>query len=218
MTKPEILLVDLDGTVANCEHRKKYIDDVIRVGDTVYYRNIRNARENPGKVVHIWQNDQKTKSFYDIKFARPIHLVTNQLAEACTEFDSLRKCKSYKRFFESCKDDSPIQTTIDIVGTLSWHYPIIFCSGRPDDYRELTKEWLRGVKPVMGWYTMPNVEYLFMRPSGDMRQDYIVKEELYRKHIEPYYTVKAVFDDRKQVVDMWRRLGIQCYAVADGLF
>lgn len=200
MSKPEILLVDLDGTVANCEHRKRYIDDVIRVGDTVYIKGEPNSKSNPYVVRDV-------DAYGDVLACRsPNWRKSNG--------QDLRKKKDYKRFFESCRDDSPIQTTIDIVRSLSREYQVLFCSGRPDSCRVDTARWLN----LNGlWY--PNDRQLFMRPSGDMRQDYIVKEELYRKHIEPFYTVKLVLDDRDSVVNMWRNtLGLTCWQVAPGAF
>ena len=39
------------------------------------------------------------------------------------------------------------------------------------------------------------------------------------KEIMEEYDVLCVFDDRNQVVDMWRNgLGLQCFQVADGNF
>ena len=55
-----------------------------------------------------------------------------------------------------------------------------------------------------------------MRAANDTRQDYIIKEEIYRDAIEPYYDVRGVFDDRPSVVAMWRRLGLRVYHVNDG--
>jgi hypothetical protein len=49
--------------------------------------------------------------------------------------------------------------------------------------------------------------HLFTRAPGDRRLDSIVKEEILDKLILPFYDVKYVFDDRQQVVDMWRRRG-----------
>ena len=49
-----------------------------------------------------------------------------------------------------------------------------------------------------------------------MRQDTIVKEELFWEHIEPIYNVIAAFDDRPVIVRLWHKLGIpNVIAVAD---
>lgn len=83
-------------------------------------------------------------------------------------------------------------------------------SGRDDVCRQQTETWLDS-------YTLLH-SGLFMRPQGDMRQDAIVKEEIYRQHIEGKYNVLAVFDDRNQTVRKWRELGLPCFQVADGDF
>ena len=92
---------------------------------------------------------------------------------------------------------------------------LVFMSGRPDFCREKTKAWLRKNLDLMGAYQ--DFE-LHMRPSHDYRQDWIVKYELFQKHIAGKYYVWAVFDDRDQVIRMWRRLGLQTYQVAEGNF
>jgi hypothetical protein len=50
------------------------------------------------------------------------------------------------------------------------------------------------------------------------RKDAIMKEELYRQHIEGKYNIKFVLDDRQQVVDMWRGLGLTVFQVDEGDF
>lgn len=87
---------------------------------------------------------------------------------------------------------------------------VIFVSGREDKYMPQTIDWLN--KHGMVW------EALYMRKSGDNRKDCIVKEEIYKTKIEPNYNVHFVLDDRNQVVEMWRSLGLTCLQVADGNF
>jgi hypothetical protein len=59
---------------------------------------------------------------------------------------------------------------------------------------------------------------LTMRKTGDRRPDYIVKRELFDTHIRNRYNVIVAFDDRQQVVNMYRDLGITVLQVAEGLF
>lgn len=110
--------------------------------------------------------------------------------------------------------DKPKDDIIDLVNLLG--YKIIFMSGRSEDARKLTEEWLdKHIHSVVegGGYE------LHMRASNDYRKDSIVKEELYREHIEGKYNVRYVLDDRNQVVDMWRNvLGLTVLQVAEGDF
>lgn len=58
---------------------------------------------------------------------------------------------------------------------------------------------------------------LLMRPKKDNRKDSVIKKELFDK-IKDKYNIQYVFDDRDQVVEMWRELGLTCLKVADGNF
>lgn len=111
-------------------------------------------------------------------------------------------------------EDLPNWPVVNTVKLWQKTHKVVFMSGREgtlECYRQST-DWLLRHDLLKG-----ELE-LFMRKEGDCRKDSIVKEELYRKHIEPYYNVMAVFDDRKQVVDMWRSLGITVFQVAEGNF
>lgn len=90
------------------------------------------------------------------------------------------------------------------------NYKIIIMSGRDGICREETEGWLRE--------NYITYDGLFMRQVNDMRKDSIIKEELYRQHVEPFYNVEAVFDDRNQVVNKWREMGLKCFQVAEGDF
>lgn len=110
--------------------------------------------------------------------------------------------------------DDPDDSIIDLVYKLGTYNHIIFMSGRSEEARDLTELWLN--ENLLG----PKGDYqLFMRPAGDYRKDSIVKEELFRKHVEGKYNVSWVLDDRQQVVDMWREvLGLKVLQVAAGDF
>lgn len=87
---------------------------------------------------------------------------------------------------------------------------IILCSGRKDEYRKQTERWLQ--KNAIKF------DHLFMRKTDDSRKDAIIKKEIYENHIKGKYNVLFVLDDRNQVVDMWRSLGLTCLQVAEGDF
>lgn len=82
---------------------------------------------------------------------------------------------------------------------------IILVSGRSDESRKLTEEWL-------DYY---NIRYdkLYMRKKDDYRKDTIIKEEIYNNDIKDNYNIICVYDDRLDVVKMWSKLGIFCFNV-----
>jgi hypothetical protein len=57
-----------------------------------------------------------------------------------------------------------------------------------------------------------------MRKTGDHRPDYIVKNEIFDQRIRDNFNVLGAFDDRDQVVDMYRKMGITVFQVAPGNF
>ncbi len=110
--------------------------------------------------------------------------------------------------------DLPNEPVVRIVrGLMAAGAKFHFMSGRKEACRMQTIKWLKEhVDDSGGW------DYLTMRSTDDNRKDSIVKYELYNKRIRGLYNVLAVFDDRQQVVDMWRALGLTCLQVAKGDF
>lgn len=148
--KRDCVVIDLDGTMCNIDHRLHYVKH-------------ENKKENDWK-----------KFFSEIP--------GDSVNEWCREI--------HERFFDSV--------------------PIVFCSGRSEEYRGETDNWLK--RNGIGY------RYLFMRPSADSRSDYIVKENILDFEILPRYNPLFFIDDRKQVVDMWRRRGFVCLQCAEGDF
>lgn len=89
-------------------------------------------------------------------------------------------------------------------------YKVIILTGRSAEHKQVTIDWLEenGVP----------YDEIYTRADGDTREDSIVKEELFRTHVEPRFNVKFVLDDRNRVVNMWRRIGLKCLQVAEGNF
>lgn len=94
----------------------------------------------------------------------------------------------------------------------NWAKKIIFVSGRDEQYREKTTNWL---KTHLEW--LKDWE-LYMRPHDNREDDSIVKRALFDQYIRGKYNVDFVLDDRTRVVDMWRSLGLTCFQVAEGEF
>lgn len=107
--------------------------------------------------------------------------------------------------------DTPNQPVVDVVSRLAAGSRIIFISGRSEDCYEMTYAWLKKAFPFSPFN-------LHMRTSKDMRRDSVVKHELFQKHVEGQYYVAGVFDDRDQVVRLWRKLGLPTFQVNDGAF
>lgn len=111
-------------------------------------------------------------------------------------------------------DDDFDQTIAYIVESVERNHAqschIIVMSGRDEAFRDVTHKWLKDFDFLF--------DSLYMRPEGDLRNDAIVKNELFEKYIAGRYNVDFVLDDRDRVVKMWRAKGLKVLQVADGDF
>lgn len=87
------------------------------------------------------------------------------------------------------------------------HYIIV--SWRKDECKLDTIKWLKDKN--LGY------DELHMRKADDNRKDSQVKYEILLD-LKDRFNILAVFDDRDQVVKMWRQAWLRCFQVADGNF
>ena len=122
--------------------------------------------------------------------------------------------------WDSVGRDRPHQDIIDLVkdlqnipeeGSTFSKYAIIIVTGRDGVCKNATVEWLHN-NGLEFW------DDFHIRPEGSFEKDSIIKSRIYMDHIRPKYDVEFVLDDRDQVVDMWRSLGLRVLQVAPGNF
>lgn len=87
---------------------------------------------------------------------------------------------------------------------------VVLCSGRPEEYRERTNKWLQAANI--------SYDFLFMRKTGDMRSDVVVKKEMLQEMRRREFDILFTIDDRETVVALWRREGLVCLQAAPGDF
>jgi predicted kinase len=116
--------------------------------------------------------------------------------------------------YDKCDTDLVNQPIWEILWAM-YHkgYEVVYLSGREDTAKPKTLQWLHAHNCPGGSY--PN---LYMRPAKDFRKDSIVKYELFDNNVRNRWRVDFVLDDRNQVVEMWRKLGLTCLQVAPGDF
>lgn len=162
------IIIDLDGTMANCDHRLHFIRP-----ETPY-----TIEEYDAGSVRVYEKKPKP---------------------------------DWKAFFEGIEKDSVNEWCRELA--LAFHhqgFKIVYASGRPEDYREATENWLKKNKLDLG--------PLFMRAKGDYRQDYFAKETILDFCIEPNYKPILFIDDRQQVIDLWRKRGYTALQCQPGKF
>lgn len=115
--------------------------------------------------------------------------------------------------------DYDVRTTV-----LAHHavgHTVIFMSGRTDGCWDDTVAWLKAnVSPHVDPRDEQSGFKLFMRRSVEDRgrPDDNVKYDLFKAHVEPYFSVIMCYDDRDKVVKMWREIGVKCAQVEYGAF
>lgn len=77
-----------------------------------------------------------------------------------------------------------------------------------------------GANKTIAWLKLHGIQYdiLIMREPGDKQKDATLKRSIYEDNIRDKYYVEFVLDDRQQVVDVWRDIGLTCLQVAPGDF
>lgn len=145
--KSEIIICDLDGTLANIDHRLGFVKDKDVDSEETQKKDWKSFFKNiPGDKVNEWCRQLIMSMYYDSRA------------------------------------------------------DIVFCSGRPDDYRKDTQQWLDD----NGFDIGP----LYMRRRGDYRKDDVIKEIILDFELLPRYNILFAVDDRQQVVDKFRSRGI----------
>lgn len=108
-------------------------------------------------------------------------------------------------------EDEPVWQVIGLLKDLhAQGHEIIVVSGRDAICEPETREWL-------SVYEVPFKD-LYMRPQADSSADYEIKKDIYEEHIKGKYFVAGCVDDRDQVVQLWRSLGLFCTQVNYGHF
>lgn len=188
-----LVAFDIDGTLADITHRLHFIKD-------------------PGCL--------------------PVHggIHDFEISTRCANCNEAPFKADWAAFFAACKGDKPIPEMIKLCNTFLRDdvHDVIFTTGRSEACRAATENWLGqhlqlqlrypGSEPtgLMDVYRKP---LLFMRTEGDHRPDYQVKLEMLTKIEYHFYSRPSIiFDDRQQVVDAWRSVGIRCCQVAKGDF
>jgi predicted kinase len=119
--------------------------------------------------------------------------------------------RDWPGFFKAMIHDSPIVDMFTMAHELKKAGGnILVSTARPDDYQQETIDWM----VALGF----PYDKLYMRAAGDFRRDSIVKEELLLQMVQDGYDPKVAFDDKVNVIEMYRNNGLialQCDADAE---
>ena len=122
----------------------------------------------------------------------------------------------FSNYFSSSEELLNLNKIINLQGWKNSGFNIAILSGRSKATKEATKEWLKK-------YNVP-YHILKMRPTRD-KWKYMSDNKLKQHWLDELWPLNErkdklfmVFDDRKKVVDMWRKNNLTCCQVAEGNF
>lgn len=176
-----MIIFDLDGVLANCEHRRHLVDPY-NYPDICEYSNYRIVCGQP-----LIDLDGKASWRYK-KTGEPFK-------------------HGLKEFYEACDKDEPIQPTADLLVSLMLEniirlgHEIQIWSGRCESVREKTVKWLE--ESIWGCSYK-----LKMRPIGNNTPDEILKERWLDEALAEGKKIDMVFDSSETNCDMWNKRGI----------
>jgi len=195
------VVFDLDGTLADLTHRVHFVDGSPFTGAYVTFQ------ESVGAVKKGSTGTIRKLSGPDIVI---VEIRASKLRNVECRISAIKIQSDWDKFFDNLRDDQPIKTVVRLLDTLKHDHAIVICSGRPESHRPETVEWL--ARQSISY------EALYLRNTGDSRDDVIVKRELLQKMRNDGYHPWVAVEDRNTVVQMWRDEGITCLQCADGDF
>lgn len=183
-----MIIFDLDGTLANIDHRRHFVDPSKR--DDCYYHSPATLTQSEG-----W--------YYKDRFLM------------CEPPKAMKFTPDWQAFYEACVQDQPNLPVFKIFNKIHQYQDVKIWSGRCESVRDKTIHWFMKKCPIRPTYWNEESwnHVLKMRPVGDSTPDDQLKEKwLDETYEETKWGSKSpiefVFDDRPKVVRMWRRRGI----------
>lgn len=186
----------------NCDFKIEFFDIPL---DECLRRNNERAKKVPDDVIikmakryNVGQEKPEFEKLLNLSF---IDAVVFDIDGTLAKMNG-RSPYDYSKVLE----DSVHQDIANFIPLFKDKNKIIIVSGRPDSCREDTEQWLKD----------NDIYYdeLYMRKAGDTRKDSIIKYEIAKELVEKYY-IKYIFDDRNQVVKMFREAGFRVLQVND---
>lgn len=121
--------------------------------------------------------------------------------------------KDWAGFYMAADKDEPLIENIKTIKAdleANGAQPV-FVTGRSDISRDITFAWI--TQHFFSGATHPYV--LHMRIDGDHREDFEVKKEINENHLAEFNVIR-VYEDRPQVIRMWKELGYEVVDVGPG--
>lgn len=116
--------------------------------------------------------------------------------------------RDWDAYYEDVLLDEPHPEMVDLVNAIADDYLIVILTGRREETRAETEEWLGNHEVTY--------HVLIMRPEGNRVDDNVWKLSVGK--LMGYHNIAFVVEDRNRIVEAWRTAGVRCIQVADGNF
>jgi hypothetical protein len=121
----------------------------------------------------------------------------------------LAQAKEWESFHCKLAEDNPWPDVPWLLKLLPMETNVVGLTGRPDNYRSLTMDWLMRHDILL--------DHLLMRPAGNFDPDIVIKPRMlfdfFGTEEKARREVAMILEDRDVVVDRWRELGFNCWQV-----
>lgn len=180
-------------SIKDCIERDN--NSIRKVGEEVIKKQFEQYRELIGNFPLFFRKSSLTKIEQD----------ESKMNVMVFDIDGTLSDSSHRHIFSDNDEEIYNDKVIKAVQTIcNSNYPeqIIFVSGRSEKYHDVTEKWIKDKV-----FCNNNAPLIYMRKSGDMRKDTIVKEEIFRE-ISKDFNILYAIDDRLSVTRHLRKLGI----------
>lgn len=137
----------------------------------------------------------------------------------CRHREHLAGAGDWDAFHSFSPQDKPFHKVAWLLAAVtSFGADLCFLTGRPEQYRPATVEWL-----LQECGLSEHDDYqLWMRPKDDWRSDVELKTSILREEILPAYGVDSdnviLLEDRDKLVAAMRDNGFSCFQTAQGAY
>jgi len=112
--------------------------------------------------------------------------------------------KDFQKYMEHAIEDPPHQwAQVTIQALHAFGVSILLVSGRTENYRDLTDQWLTK-------HDIPYTELFLKQFRCERVKGPEFKKKVYQEQIEPCYNVFCAVEDDSRLVEVYRELGVVC--------
>ncbi len=112
--------------------------------------------------------------------------------------------EAWRPYHEACREDPVHKITRKILWTVRGFYKILYATGRPEIYRDITEQWLAD-------YNLSGHDFMLMRSVGDITSQADLKIRMAKEFKSKGYEIVMAFEDQPVVAKAYNSIGIPTF-------